>query len=162
MAPTPTWQRLKDHLHTTQLLGGIHSTLYFDQNTAMPAAASGWRGEQLALLARQLHERQSSPVYSELLEAAEAELPADAPVEQRHNLRLLRRELERQSRLDPELVGALAQAQAEGYSRWQQAKARSHFNLFAPALHRDDADRAGAAEGSGGHGGAQAGAGRVA
>ena len=134
MAPTSTWQRLRDHLHHTRLLGGIHSTLYFDQNTAMPAAASGWRGEQLALLARQLHERQSSPVYSELLEAAEAELPADAPVEQRHNLRLLRRELERQSRLDPELVGALAQAQAEGYSRWQQAKARSDFSLFAPAL----------------------------
>ena len=88
------WSRLRQHLHTTQLLGGIHSTLYFDQNTAMPAAASGWRGEQLALLARQLHERQSSPVYSELLEAAEAELPADAPVEQRHHLRLLRRELE--------------------------------------------------------------------
>lgn len=33
------WSRLRDHLHTTQLLGGIHSTLYFDQNTAMPAAA---------------------------------------------------------------------------------------------------------------------------
>jgi carboxypeptidase Taq len=136
MAPTSTWQRLKEHLRTTQLLGGIHSTLYFDQNTAMPASASGWRGEQLALLARQLHERQSSPAYAELLATAEAELPADAPVEQRHNLRLLRRELERQSRLDPELVGALAQAQAEGYSRWQEAKAQADFSLFAPALQQ--------------------------
>ena len=38
------WSRLRDHLHTTQLLGGIHSTRYFDQNTAMPAAAgsSAW------------------------------------------------------------------------------------------------------------------------
>ncbi len=79
-------QRLQHHLHHTRLLGGIHSTLYFDQNTAMPASA---------------------------------------PVEQRHSLRLHPRELE--------LMGALAQAQAEGYRGWQQAKARSHFNLFAPA-----------------------------
>jgi len=130
------WHRLKEHLHTTQLLGGIHSTLYFDQNTAMPAAAGGWRGEQLALLARQLHERQSSPTYAALLAEAEAELPAEAPAEQRHNLRLLQRELRRQSSLDAALVGELAQAQAEGYGRWQQAKARAEFSLFAPALER--------------------------
>ena len=42
-APTSAWSRLREHLHTTQLLGGIQSTLYFDQNTAMPEAASGWR-----------------------------------------------------------------------------------------------------------------------
>ena len=34
------WDQLRAHLHTTQLFGGIHSTLYFDQNTAMPAAAA--------------------------------------------------------------------------------------------------------------------------
>ena len=130
------WQRLREHLHTSQLLGGIHSTLYFDQNTAMPAAAGGWRGEQLALLAQQLHERQSSPAYAELLAQAEAELPADAAPQHHHNLRLLQRELRRQSSLDAALVGELAQAQAEGYGRWQQAKAKAEFSLFAPALER--------------------------
>ena len=130
------WNRLRQHLHTTQLLGGIQSTLYFDQNTVMPAAAAGWRGEQLALLAQQLHERQTSPAYQELLAEAEADLPADAPPEQHHNLALLQRELNRQVRLDPALVGALAQAQADGYSRWQEAKQRSDFSLFAPALER--------------------------
>ncbi len=131
-----TWGRLRQHLHTTQLLGGIHSTLYFDQNTAMPAAAAGWRGEQLALLAQQLHERQTSAAYQEMLAGAEQELTPEAPAKQRHNLRLLKRELARQSRLDPALVGALAQAQAEGYSRWQEAKQRSNFQLFAPALEK--------------------------
>jgi carboxypeptidase Taq len=130
------WSRLRDHLHTTQLLGGIHSTLYFDQNTAMPAAAGSWRGEQLALLAQQLHERQSSAAYADLLAEAQAELPAAAPAERHHNLRLLQRELRRQSSLDTALVGQLAQAQAEGYGRWQQAKAQADFQLFAPALER--------------------------
>ena len=131
-----SWSRLRQHLHTTQLLGGIHSSLYFDQNTVMPTAAASWRGEQLALLAQLLHERQTSAVYQDLLAEAEAALPAEAPVEQRHNLRLLRQELDRQVRLDPALVGALAQAQAQGYSRWQEAKRRNAFDLFAPALEQ--------------------------
>ena len=135
-ASPSAWSRLREHLHITQLLGGIQSTLYFDQNTAMPEAASGWRGEQLALLASQLHERQSSTAYADLLAEASAELPGEAPVEQRHNLRLLQRELQRQSSLDTALVGALAQAQAEGYRLWQQAKAKADFALFAPALQR--------------------------
>jgi len=136
-AASPTaWSRLRQHLHTTQLIGGMQSTLYFDQNTKMPAASASWRGEQLAWLAQQLHERQTSPAYQELIADAEQELRSDAPAEQHHNLRLLKRELERQSRLDPALVGAIAEAQAEGYGRWQVAKAASDFALFAPALEQ--------------------------
>jgi carboxypeptidase Taq len=136
MSGQSAWAQLKAHLRVTQLTGSIHSTLYFDQNTAMPAAAAGWRGEQLALLAQQLHERQTSAAYQELLAGAEQELTPEAPAEQHHTLRLLKRELARQSRLDPALVGALAQAQAEGYSCWQEAKQRSNFQLFAPALEK--------------------------
>ena len=33
-------QKLRAYLHTTQLLGSIHSALYYDQNTAMPAAGA--------------------------------------------------------------------------------------------------------------------------
>ena len=136
MAAGPAYTQLRDHLHTTQLLGGIQSTLYFDQNTAMPAASSGWRGEQLALLALQLHERQTSKGYAELLEAAEQELTADASAPQRRNLQLLRQQFERESRLDPALVGQLAQAQAQGYALWQEAKRTSDFKIFAPALEQ--------------------------
>jgi carboxypeptidase Taq len=130
------YAKLRDHLHTTQLLGGIQSTLYYDQNTAMPAASAGWRGEQLALLALQLHERQTSAAYGDLLCAAEQELSHDAPAGQVRNLQLLRQQLNRQSRLDPALVSQLAQAQAHGYALWQEAKTKQDFALFAPALQR--------------------------
>lgn len=133
--PSPL-ERLREHLHTTRLLGSIHSTLYFDQNTVMPAGGAAWRGEQLALLSRQIHQRQCSAEFEELLSAAEQQLadsagPAAAPL---RNLTLLRQELVRQQRLDPALVGRLAEAQARGYSLWQQARARADFSLFAPAL----------------------------
>ena len=132
---TPALQNLAEHVRETRLLGSIHGTLYWDQNTQMPAAAAPWRGEQLALLARMLHGRQSSDTYAALLAAAEADLPADPTAEGwRLNLGLLRRELERQRQLDPALVAALAVAKARGYALWQEARRRSDFSCFAPAL----------------------------
>ena len=126
-------QKLRAYLHTTQLLGSIHSALYYDQNTAMPAAGADWRGEQLALLAQQLHGRQSSGAYADLLSAAEAQW-GGSPGPMGRNLQLLRQEFERQHRLDAALVGRIAQAQAQGYARWQEAKAKGDFSLFAPSL----------------------------
>ncbi|MEB3321401.1 MAG: carboxypeptidase M32 [Synechococcaceae cyanobacterium] len=134
MSTATAQQRLRDHLHTTRLLGSIHSALYYDQNTVMPAGGAAWRGEQLALLARQLHERQSSPAYAALLEAAEADLGPEAPAATRRNLELLRLELQRQQRLDPQLVVRLAQATARGNALWQEARRRDDFPSFAPAL----------------------------
>jgi carboxypeptidase Taq len=126
--------QLQQHLHQTRLLGSISSALYYDQNTVMPAAGAAWRGEQLALLARQLHEHQSSNAYAELVAAAEAELHAEAAPQHRRNLQLLRLELERQRCLDPALVSALAKAQSRGNAVWQDARARQDFAAFAPAL----------------------------
>ena len=65
---------------------------------------------------------------------AEAESARSTSPEQQRNLQLLRRQWERQSRLDPALVGQLAQAQAQGYALWQDAKQADAFERFAPAL----------------------------
>ena len=126
--------QLRQHLHQTRLLGSISSALYYDQNTVMPAAGAAWRGEQLALVAGQLHAHQSSDAYAALVAQAEAELPTDAPAPHRRNLQLLRLELERQRCLDPALVSALAQAQSRDNAVWQDARARNDFAAFAPAL----------------------------
>ena len=93
--PKSPLDQLQEHLRQSQLLGSISSALYYDQNTVMPAAGAEWRGDQLALLASQLHERQSSPAYADLVEAAEAELQASTPAAVRRNLQLLRLELNR-------------------------------------------------------------------
>ena len=137
------WTRLGGHLQETQLLGSIQSTLYWDQNTRMPSGGAAWRGQQLALLARQLHARQSSQRYADLIADARAEWQANASTgevgelkEQARNLDLLEQDLRRQQSLDPALVSALATAKSQGYDLWQQAKAASDFQLFAPALRQ--------------------------
>ena len=85
-APASAFERLHAYLHQTRLLGSISSSLYYDQNTVMPAAGAPWRGEQLALLATQLHQRQSQQEYVDLLAAAEAELEPDSPPQSHRNL----------------------------------------------------------------------------
>ena len=139
------WSRLGSYLRETKLLGSIQSTLYWDQNTRMPAAGAPWRGEQLTLLATQLHQRQSSDAYADLVSAARAEWQQQKDLGDRapqwidahgRNLDLLEQDLQRQRRQDPALVAALATAKAEGYDIWQQARATSDFSLFAPALRR--------------------------
>lgn len=143
MSGSTAWDRLGRHLHETQLLGSIQSTLYWDQNTRMPSGGAAWRGEQLTLLARQLHQRQSSADYAALVAEARADWQSQIDAgdlsevdsqERGRNLELLELDLRRQQRQDPDLVAALATAKAKGYDCWQQARSSSDFPLFAPAL----------------------------
>ena len=137
MAST-AWKRLGDHLRKTQLLGSIQSALYWDQNTRMPSGGATWRGEQLTLLASELHARQSSEAYADLLADARSEWSGSDDVNgsggHGRNLDLLEEDLRRQQALDPSLVASLATAKADGYARWQVARQRSDFSLFSGAL----------------------------
>ena len=139
MGSATAWVRLGHYLQETQLLGSIQSTLYWDQNTRMPEGGARWRGERLALLARQLHFRQSSPRYADLVQEAREEWRArrgsdEHIAAQGRNLDLLEQELSRQQALDPDLVSALATAKSEGYDLWQKARRADDFEKFAPAL----------------------------
>ncbi len=137
-----SWGKLGHYLRETQLLGSIHNTLYWDQNTSMPSQAAPWRGEQLSLLAKLLHARQSSSEFEALIKEAKIEFQANSSdskeeyIAKERNLDLLELELNRQKRLDPQLIVHLSTAQTEGYSLWQEAKAENAYKKFAPALKK--------------------------
>ena len=82
----------------------------------MPSAAAPWRGEQLSLLAKLLHSRQSSHEFEDLILEASTELQKETSLdikeisERKRNLDLLSLELNRQKRLDSQLVVHLATA----------------------------------------------------
>ena len=134
---TAAFDQLQRHQREIHVLASIDSCLYWDQNTTMPPNGAAWRGEQLAWVAQQIHGRQTSASYGELLAAAEDglnRLPPDKQGDWQRNLALLRQQYERQCRLDPDLVNALTEARARGYSLWQEAKRNRDFASFAPAL----------------------------
>ena len=132
------WNRLGAYLNETQILGSIQNTLYWDQNTIMPREGATWRADQLTYLAKILHERTSSNVLSDLINSAETELKGIDGIDESQfnskmkNIDLLKKELDRQSRIDPLLVEHLARAKSRGYESWQQAKENSDYKIFLP------------------------------
>ena len=139
------WQLLGDYLKDTQLLGTIQSTLYWDQNTCMPIAGSPWRGEQLSLLAKQIHARQSCKEFEFLIEEAKSELQylkernsleCKTIIGRFRNIELLEQDLNRQKRIDPKLISQLATAKSEGYMLWQEARKINDYRSFSPALKK--------------------------
>ncbi len=139
------WQLLGDYLKDTQLLGSIQSTLYWDQNTSMPMAGSTWRGEQLSLLAKQIHARQSCEKFESLIMEAKSELKylqekgnseSQLIKDRFRNIELLEQDLKRQKSLDPKLIVQLATAKSEGYMCWQEAKKNNDYKSFSPSLKK--------------------------
>ncbi len=111
----------------------------------MPIAGSTWRGEQLSLLAKQLHSRQSCEEFELLIKEAKSELQflkekdyleLQLLTDRFRNIELLEQDLKRQKSLDPKLVAELATAKSEGYMFWQAAKKNNDFKSFSPALKK--------------------------
>ena len=127
------WGQLGAHLRETQLLGSIQSTLYWDQNTRMPSAGAPWRGEQLTLLATQLHARRKlRGLCGSASSGACHWTSGEQCPEQGRNLDLLEQDLQRQQSLDPALVAALAKAK----SRATTFGSRLDRPLISASLHR--------------------------
>lgn len=114
----------------------IHSTaavVGWDQETYQPAAAGNYRAQQLAWLSSRAHELATSDAWKKDLESAEASDAGNDP-KLTANLRELRREFDRATKLPVELVARDSVASSLAKSAWADARERSDFSTFAPHL----------------------------
>lgn len=110
----------------------IHSSaavLGWDQETYLPPAAARHRAQQLSWMSSRAHEMATSDEWKKALESAENELGS-----QDANLRELRREFDRATKISVELVGRDSVASSLAKHAWAEARERSDFSLFAPHL----------------------------
>jgi carboxypeptidase Taq len=129
--------RLREVLGEVSDLERAGAVLRWDQETYMPPGGVEDRANQLATLSRLGHERFTSREVARLLEAAEAEvagLPAGG--DEASVVRVTRRELEQMRRLPGELVAEIARAEALAVPVWMEARARSDWSVFVPAMER--------------------------
>ena len=105
----------------------------WDQETYLPPAAAKYRADQLAWLSSRAHELATSEAWKNDLDAAET---ADAGTDFKHtaNLRELRREFDRATKLPVELVARDSVASSLAKHAWADARERSDFSSFAPHL----------------------------
>jgi carboxypeptidase Taq len=114
------------------------SLLSWDQQTMMPRAAAAGRAEQLATLNRMAHELFVSEETGRLLEALRGYEEAHDPESDEASLiRVTRQDYEKARRVPPELRAEMTRAASMGREAWLEAKSRSDFARFLPALERN-------------------------
>jgi carboxypeptidase Taq len=134
-ANTP-YARLLAELRELAVLTSINATLGWDQEVMMPPAAAGLRGEQAAMLSTLMHERRTSSRMGDLIAQCEADAETMADPDAAANLRNLRRDYDRVTRLPTELVREMAEVSTLAMHRWREAREKGDFAAFAPWLER--------------------------
>lgn len=120
-----------------RLLGSTAAILGWDQETMMPGGGLEHRARQLAQLARLEHAMSTDPRLGEALARAEgavAALPATHP--DAVNVRELRRDHDRATKLPAKLVEELASVASVAQHEWAEARKASDFARFRPWLER--------------------------
>jgi len=127
-------------------IGSISALLNWDQETYMPHNAAAHRSDQQELIARLHHEAITSPRLGDLLAACEAdrELTADPIIAA--DLREMRRDYTRATKLSSDLVAELAKVTSQAQEVWKEARSRpmgsaglgksGDFAMFLPSLER--------------------------
>jgi carboxypeptidase Taq len=116
--------------------------LSWDQQCIMPVAANDQRANQLETLSVLIHDRKTSDNLGELLERSAGEVLGEAHDSYEASLvRVMRRRFDLDRRVPTELEGRIAQAEAEGFATWRDARAANDFEAFLPILERQIALR---------------------
>jgi carboxypeptidase Taq len=137
MPETPAhYAELCAHLRQIAMLDSIAQLAGWDQETYMPEAAGAGRAESQAILAGIIHERRTNPRLGELLAACEGDASLTGDERIKANLREIRRDYDRHTKLPKEFVAELTKLGSEAQEVWKKAREKSDFALFRPYLDR--------------------------
>jgi carboxypeptidase Taq len=114
-------------------VGGLVS---WDQETYMPAKGGPARAEQYALIAKLIHERSTSKKLGDMIAACEDDKDVTSDPAMNVNIRELRRDFDHDTKLPGELVAELAKHGSLSQDVWKQAREKSDFKMFQPALEK--------------------------
>src|SRR3954454_24035235 len=128
-----------DHLITEMrqigTLRTVGAVLDWDEQTQMPANGTDLRADQAGLIDRMTHERFTSPRIGEWLAAVEqSDLVGDPESDAAANVREIRRDYDRATKLTPDLAEELSRTSVLAQQAWKQARAKKRFPTSEPWL----------------------------
>jgi carboxypeptidase Taq len=135
---TGTYDDLIGQVKEASLVQATTSLLWWDQETMMPPKGVQFRSRQLAQLASIHHRLVTDPRVGELLSACEADgqLMADPTSPPAVNVREVRRQYDRQTKLPEDLVRELAEVTSLAQHEWAEARKDSDYARFRPWLEK--------------------------
>ena len=137
MKPQDAYQWLRNHSIERGYLESTAELAAWDQRTYMPPKGHAHRAEQMAVLARLLHEKATDPRIGERLAELEGtELTREPSSPEAVNCREWQMSFDRTTRIPQPLEEELARVTASSETAWAQAKARNDWNALRPHLQR--------------------------
>jgi carboxypeptidase Taq len=130
-------KRLREILADISDLGHIAAILDWDMQTYMPPGGTEARGNQMALLGRLEHERETASELGELLEALQpyaASLDPDS--DEARLVKVTHRRYQKIMHVPTRHVVEFSQATTLGQQAWVEARAKSDFSIFRPHLEK--------------------------
>ena len=122
---------LQKHLVESDHLLAAARLLQWDQETYMPPGGEAPRAEVLSTLAKMAHERATSAEFARLTALAKTEA---ASSDERRQVELVERELERANKIPTRLVEEMTRATSLAQQIWSRAKRDRDFKSFQPHL----------------------------
>jgi carboxypeptidase Taq len=135
-SPEQAYAALAERLQTTSLLESCSSVLGWDEQTYMPPGGAGHRANQLSLLAGLCHERATAPETGDLIAEVEATPLAVGDTPAAANIREVRRDFDRATKLPRRLVEELSHTCTLSQQAWIAARKQSNFKPFQPWLEK--------------------------
>ncbi|MCC5829227.1 MAG: carboxypeptidase M32 [Phycisphaeraceae bacterium] len=132
------YEQLIEHAREIATIQSIGSILGWDQETMMPDGGVAMRGHQLSYLAKTAHEKSIRPCIGQWLDACgtDSQLTADPQSVSATNLRELRHNYDRATRLPTQLVEELAKVTSTARHAWAEARKNKSFEQFKPHLEK--------------------------
>lgn len=125
------------HVRETALLASCESALGWDERTMLPPEGAEYRAEQLACLSGLIHARRTDPKLGDWLGTlAESPLAADPHSDTGANIRQLKRNFDRATKLPQSLVEELTRTASLGQHVWEESRRDNDFAKFAPVLKK--------------------------
>ena len=128
-------------LRELQVLKGIEGLLAWDELTMLPPASSQIRGDQKAILAGVVHDKQTDYslgiVLTALNTVVDSKDTVDTPIfsaVQKAVIRDAHKSYVRCTTIPKDLVTRMAKLETDGYTTWVAARKAKDFSMFAPVL----------------------------
>ena len=135
-ATAKPYAKLQALLNEATVLSSAGALLSWDQETMMPAGGAELRSRQLELLSAIVHKKRTSSEVGDLLAQCEGDKALQADPVAAANLREIRRDFDKATKLPTDLVSRLAKASSLGMHAWKSARAKSDFSAFLPSLEK--------------------------
>ena len=137
MDPRDAYDDLARRSREWSTLASCSSLLSWDEQTYLPTAGAGFRGDQLGLLAGLVHDRATDPAVGERLAEVEgSDLVADPESPEAADVREWRRDHDRKVKLPKALVEELARVTSTAQHEWVAARKARDYAHFRPWLER--------------------------